>query len=175
MHIKFISTKTREARLANRRLVLMKSFICTEPDKNMDLIFHRGHGKVFGFKLRETHSYKEIVFTASKKRIDEESKACGHKSEDEKRAWLENIKTAEAKLWQAWMDGEVYNIFIEHYDESERQFIVEEGRYELYGFEDMIDNLKDMLAATKIDVACVDPDCGDPKDWKDEYREFDID
>lgn len=175
MHIKFVPKSSREARLANVRLVLVKDVSggCRAPDENMDLIFHRGHGEVWGFKLRETYGYETEVFTADRKKVEEESKACGHKTEAEKRAWLAGIKDAEKKLWQAWMDGDVYGIVIERYNESERRFFCVNCQYEIYGWENVVACLKDM-DLSEVEVFCVDPDCGDPDSWKDTYREFDV-
>lgn len=173
MHIKFISEHTRAAHLANVRLVLMKDPSCRAPDVNSDLIFHRGHGEVWGFKLRENYGYETEVFTADRAKVEEESKACGHKTEAEKRAWLDGIKEAEKKMWQAWMDGEVYEIVVQKWDDTERRFCCIECLCELYGWNDVVEALKDM-DLSKVEVFCVDEDCGDPDDWKKEFREFDI-
>ena len=173
MHIKFISEHNRAARLANVRLVLVKDCSGRAPDENTDLIFHRGHGEVWGFKLRETYGYETEVFTADRKKVEEESKACGHKTEAEKRAWLEGIKDAEKKMWQAWMDGEIYGIVVQKWDEAERRFYCIDCMYELYGWNDVVECLKDM-DKTGIEVFCVDDECGDPDNWKKEFRELDV-
>lgn len=173
MHIKFISEHNRAARLANVRLVLMKDLSGRAPDVNTDLIFHRGHGEVWGFKLRETYGSETEVFTATREKVEEESKACGHKTEAEKRAWLEGIKDAEKKMWQAWMDGEVYGIVVQKWDDVERRFHCIDCLYELYGWNDVVAALKDM-DLSKVEVFCVDKDCGDPDNWKKEFRELDI-
>ena len=173
MHIKFISERDRAARLANVRLVLVKDLSCRAPDENSDLIFHRGHGEVWGFKLRETYGYETEVFTASKEKVEEESKACGHKNKAEMHKWLDGIKEAEKKMWQAWMDGEVYGIAIQKWDDTERQFRCIDCSYELYGWNDVVEALKDM-DLSKVKVFCVDEDCGNPNNWKKEFRELDV-
>ena len=173
MKIKFVSEKSREARLANKRLLLMKDSTCCAPDINMELIFHRGHGEVWGFKLRETYGYEEEVFTADRKKVDEESKACGHKTEEEKCAWLEEIRNAEKKLWQTWIDGEIYGIVIQEWNNDERSWKAVDANFELFGWNDVVECLKD-LKLDDIDVFCVDEDVGDPEKWTAEYRELDI-
>ena len=173
MHIKLISENDREARLANKRIFIMKDGVCRAPDVSMDLIFHRGHGEVWGFKLRETYGYEEEVFTADRKKVEEESKACGHKTEEEKRAWLEGIKNAEKKIWQAWMDGDMYGIVTQVWNEAEREWKCVDAQFEIFGWSDVVEVLKDM-DKTGVEVFCVDSECGNPKDWKNEFREFDI-
>lgn len=173
MHIKFISEHNRAAQLANVRLVLVKDPSGRAPDESADLIFHRGHGEVWGFKVRETYGYESEVFTATKEKVEEESKACGHKNKDEMHKWLDGIKEAEKKLWQSWIDGEVYGIVIQKWDAAERRFYCIECLYELYGWDDVIEALKDM-DLSNVEVFCVDEDCGDPDVWKKEYREFDV-
>lgn len=173
MHIKLISVNDREARLANKRVFIMKDGVCRDPDVSMDLIFHRGHGEVWGFKLRETYGYEEEVFTADRKKVDEESKACGHKTEEEKRAWLEGIKNAEKKIWQAWMDGDMYGVVTQIWNETEREWKCVDCQFEIFGWSDVVEVLKDM-DKNGVEVYCVDEDCGNPKDWKNEFREFDI-
>ena len=173
MHIKFVSENSREAHLANKRLLIMKDCSCRAPDVNMDLIFHRGHGEVWGFKLRETYGYEEEVFTADRAKVDEESKACGHKTEAEKREWLEGIKKAEAYLWQAWMDGDVYGILVQEWDAHERKWNAVDATFEMFGWNDVVECLKDMNL-DDIDVFCIDEDLGDPESWKAEYKEIDV-
>ena len=173
MHIKLISENDREARLANKRVLIVKDGVCRAPDVSMDLIFHRGHGEVWGFKLRETYGYEEEVFTADRKKVDEESKACGHKTEVEKHEWLDGIKKAEAKMWQAWMDGEMYGVITQVWNAAERRWDCTDATYELFGWDDVVETLKDM-DKTDVEVFCVDEDCGDPADWKDEYKELNI-
>ena len=171
-HIKFISADSREARLADRRVVLVKDNSCRPPDVSMDLIFHRGHGEVQGFKLKVVGNVS-AVFTADREKVDEESKACGHKTEEEKRLWLERIKKAEKELWQHWINGEVYGLVVQVWDEVERQFKCVDCLYELYGFDEVKESIND-LNTDGTEVFCADEDCGDPDDWKAEYKEFDI-
>lgn len=172
MHIKLISENTREAHLADKRLLITKD--CGRaPDIYADLIFHRGHGEVWGFKLRETYGYETEVFTADRDKVEAESKACGHKTEAEKREWLDGIKKAEARLWQAWMDGDMYGVIIQEWDAAERKWKCIDCRYDLYGWEDVLEALKDM-DLTGVEAFCVDEDCGDPKNWKENFREFDV-
>ncbi len=173
MKIKLVSEYSREARLANKRLLIVKDSVCRAPDVSMDLIFHRGHGEVWGFKLKETYGYESEVFTADRAKVEEESKACGHKTEAEKRAWLEGIKEAEKKLWQAWMDGDMYGIVIQEWNADERNWNVVDSIFEIFGWNDVVECLKDMKL-DDIDVFCIDKDLGDPVDWKAEYKELDV-
>ena len=174
MHIKFISEYDREARLANRRVMLVKDEGLV-PDMHMDLIFHRGpDGNVFGFRLKATYDDYDETFTADSDKIDEELKACGFKTEAEKREWLEGIKKAEAEMWQAWMDGEVYGLVVQTWDADERQWKCVDAIYGIYGFSQIKMMFED-LDLDGTEVFCVDKKfCGDPKDWKAEFREFDI-
>lgn len=173
MKIKLISENDRAARLADKRILIVKDAVCRAPDVSMDLIFHRGHGEVWGFKIRATYDDCEEVFTADRAKVDEESKACGHKTEEEKRAWLDGIKKAEAKLWQAWMDGDMYGIVTQVWDAAERGWKCVDSNFEIFGWEDVVEALKDM-DKTGVEVFCVDEDLGDPNDWKDEFKELDI-
>lgn len=173
MHIKLVSENDREARLANRRVRIEKDGVCRRPDMSMDLIFHPGHGEVWGFKVEETYSDASEVFTADRAKVEEESKACGHKTEEEKREWLEGIKNAEKKMWQAWMDSDMYGITTQVWDNAGRQWKCVDSRYELFGWDDVVEALKD-IDKTGVEVFCVDEDCGDPKDWNASLRELDI-
>ena len=175
MKIKFVSENSREARLANKRLLIVKDGLCRAPDVSMDLIFHRGHGEVWGFKLRESYGYETEVFTADRAKVEEESKACGHKTEAEKHAWLEGIKEAEKKVWQAWMDGDMYGVVIQEWDGSERKWKVVDSAFELFGWNDVVECLKyGDMKLDGVEVFCVDEDLGDPENWKAEYKELDI-
>lgn len=173
MKIKFVSEKSREARLADKRLLIMKDGVCRAPDVSMDLIFHRGHGEVWGFKLRETYGYESEVFTADRAKVEKESKACGHKNKDEMYKWLDGIKEAEKKLWQAWMDGDMYGIVVQEWNAAERNWKVIDSIFEIFGWSDVVECLKDMKL-DGIDVFCIDEDLGNPDDWKAEYKELDI-
>ena len=173
MKIKFVSENSREARLANKRLLIVKDCVCRAPDVSMDLIFHRGHGEVWGFKLRESYGYESEVFTADRAKVEEESKACGHKNKDEMYKWLDGIKEAEKKLWQAWMDGDMYGIVVQEWNDSERNWKVVDSVFEIFGWNDVVECLKD-IKLDDIEVFCIDEELGNPDDWKAEYKELDV-
>ena len=173
MHIKLISKNERAAKLANRRCTIMRDNACREPDVNMDLIFHRGPGEVFGFKLKETYGTESEVFCADRAKIEEMSKACGHKTKADTEAWLDGIKNAESLLWQAWMDGDIYGIVIQEWNAAERDWTTIDCNFELFGWENVIMTLHDMNL-DGVEVFCVDENVGYPNTWKDEFREFDI-
>lgn len=173
MHIKFVPENSREARLADKRLLVMRDCLCKAPDDCMDLVFHNGNGDVFGFKLRENYGYETEVFTADRAKVEEKSKACGHKTEAEKLAWLEETKEAEKKLWQAWMDGEVYGVIVQEWNDSERYWNIVDEHFDLFGWSKLVECLKDMKLDC-IDVFCIGKELGNPENWKDEYKELDI-
>ena len=176
-HIKFISADSREARLADRRVVLVQDHTCRKPNEHCDLIFQPGHDDVFGFSVRSSYGYdrelEPITCCASKKKLKEEIDACGFKTDEEVNKWLESIKKAEKEMWQHWIDGEVYGLVVEVWDEAERQFKCVDCLYELYGFDEVKEAIND-LNTDGTEVFCADEDCGDPEDWKAEYKEFDI-
>ena len=105
MTVKFISENTKEARLANRRVMLIRDESC-------------------------------YVFNANE---------------------------------------EVYAILIEEWNNEDRQFESIDSFWELYGFDDVIENITDIVRNYDYDIDCfvVDSEIGDPKYWKDDYREFD--
>ena len=173
MHIKLISENDHKSRLANKRCIIMKDSACEQPDENMDMIFHRGNDDVFGFRLRKTYGNETEVFCASYGKIEEESKACKHKTKAERQKWLDGIKKAEARIWQEWIDGEVYGICIQTWNADERIWNGVDGAWNLFGWDDVVEALKNM-DLTGIDVFCVSAECGNSAAWKDEYKEVDI-
>ena len=175
-HIKFISADSREARLADRRVVLVRDYSCRKPNENCDLIFQPGHDDVFGFTVKSSYDYdnEPITCCASKEKLKEEIDACNFKTDEEVNKWLESIKKAEKEMWQHWIDGEVYGLIVEVWDEAERQFKCVDCLYELYGFDEVKESIDD-LNTDGTEVFCVDEELGDPeRNWKAEYKEFDI-
>ena len=88
MKVKFISKKTKEARLANRRVLLIRDVSCQAPDEFMDTIFHPGPGEVFGFKVVSFDRQFSEVFTCDKGTLQKEIDAMNFKSEEDKEKWL---------------------------------------------------------------------------------------
>jgi hypothetical protein len=44
----------------------------------------------------------------------------------------------------------------------------------LYGLDDMKANIVEIVGNYDIDCFVVDNELGDPENWKDDYREFDV-
>ncbi len=174
MTIKFISENTNEARLANRRVLLARDESCRAPDKYMDTLFHPGPGDVFGFTITSSDRNYTNAFTCTKEAFQKEFNAMNFKSEEDKDKWLDGIKASEKKMWQAYFDGEVYGIFIEEWNNEERRFRTVDALWEIYGFDDMKANIADIVGNYDIDCFVVDNDLGDPKNWKEEFRKFDV-
>lgn len=174
MTVKFISENTREARLANRRVLLAIDETSMAPDKYMDTIFHPGHGEVFGFKVTSFDGQYSEVFTCDKVSLQKEIDAMNFKSEEDKDKWLNGIKDSEKKMWQAYFDGKVYVIFIEEWNDKERCFKTVDALWGIYGFDDVKANIADFVGNYVIDCFVVDNDLGDPENWKDDYREFEV-
>ena len=173
MKVKFISEKTKEARLANRRVLLIRDVSCQAPDEFMDTIFHPGHGEVFGFKVVSFDRHFSEVFTCDRSALQKEIDAMNFKSEEDKEKWLKDIKESEMKMWQAYYDGEVYGILIQEWNDEERQFKIVESLWGMYGFDAMKANFMDIVGNYDIDCFVVENDLGDPENWKKEFREFD--
>jgi hypothetical protein len=174
MTIKFISENTREARLANRRVLLARDESCSAPDKYMDTLFHPGHGEVHGFSVMSSDRNHFETFTCSSEALQKEFDAMNFKSEEDKDKWLDGIKDSEKKMWQAYFDGEVYGIFIEEWNNEERRFRTVDALWGIYGLDDMKANIADIVGNYDIDCFVVDNELGDPENWKDDYREFDV-
>jgi hypothetical protein len=174
MKIKFISENTKEARLANRRVLLIRDDSCQAPDKYMDTIYHPGHGEIFGFQVVSFDRQYSEVFTCDKAALQKEIDAMNFKSEADKNKWLKDIKDSEAKMWQAYYDGEVYGILIQEWNDKERQFKMVDVLWGLYGFDDVKANIIDIVGNYDIDCFAVENDLGDPENWREEFREFDV-
>ena len=115
MTVKFISENTKEARLANRRALLIRDESGQTPDDRMDTIFHPGDGEIFGFQVVSFDRQYSKVFTCDKAALQKKIRAMHFKSKDDKEKWLKDIKDSEAKMWKAYYDGEVYGILIQEY------------------------------------------------------------
>ena len=174
MKVKFISKKTKEARLANRRVLLIRDLSCLAPDKFMDTIFHPGHGEIFGFKVVSFDRKYSEVFTCDKSALQKEIDAMKFKSEEDKEKWLKDIKESEMKMWQAYYDGEVYGILIQEWNDEDREFKTCDSLWGMYGFDDVKANIKDVVDNYDIDCFAVENELGDPENWKKEFREFDV-
>ena len=139
----------------------------------MDMIFHPGHGEVFGFKVTSFDNRFSEVFTCDKAALQKEIDAMKFKSEEDKEKWLKNIKDSEEKMWQSYYDGEVYGILIQEWNNEERQFKTVHSLYGLYGFDDLKANIMDVVGNYDIDCFVAENDLGDPIQWIKEFREFD--
>ena len=104
MTVKFIAENTKEARLANRRVLLIRDESCQSPN----------------------------------------------------------------------YDGEVYGILIEEWNNEERQFKMVDSLWGLCGFDDVKEKIANIVGNYDIDCFVVENNLGDPKIWKDDYREFDV-
>jgi hypothetical protein len=173
MKVKFISEKTKKARLANLRTLLIRDESCQAPDKFMDTIFHPGHGEVHGFSVMSSDRNHFETFTCTSEALQKEIDAMNFKSEEDKDKWLEDIKASEKKMWQAYFDGEVYGIIIQKWNDEEREFKMVDSLWGLYGFDDMKANIIDIVGKYDIDCFAVENDLSDPENWREEYREFD--
>lgn len=174
MKVKFISEKTKKARLAHRRVLLILDASCQAPDKFMDTIYHPGHGEIFGFQVVSfDHQFSEI-FTCNKAALQKEIDAMNFKSEEDKDKWLKDIKEAEAKMWQSYYDEEVYGILIQEWNNEERQFKIVDSLWGMYGFDDVKANIIDVVGNYDIDCFVVGNELGDPENWREEFREINL-
>jgi hypothetical protein len=174
MKVKFISKNSNEARLANRRALLIPDVSGRAPDEFMDMIYHPGHGEIFGFQVVSFDRQYSEVFTCDKAALQKEIDAMHFKSEEDKEKWLKNIKDYEAKIWQAYYDGEVYGILIQEWSDEAREFKTVDSFWVLYGFDDVKATIKDIVGNYDIDCFAVENELGDPENWREEYREFDV-
>jgi hypothetical protein len=173
MKVKFVSEKTKKARLANLRALLIRDVSCQAPDEFMDMIYHPGHGEIFGFKVVSFDRQFSEVFTCDKAALQKEIDAMKFKSEADKNKWLKDIKDSEAKIWQAYYDGEVYGILIQEWSDEAREFKTVDSLYGLYGFDDVKANIMDIVGNYDIDCFAVENELGDPENWGEEFCEFD--
>lgn len=174
MKIKFISENSKEARLANCRVLLIRDESGQAPDKYMDTIFHPGHGEIFGFKVTSFDRQYSEIFTCDKAALQKEIDAMNFKSEEDKEKWLNGIKVSEKKMWQAYYDGNVYGLLIEKWNDEEREFKVVDSLWQLYGFDDVKANIMEIVGNYDIDCYVAATDLGDPENWKEEFREFGV-
>jgi len=69
---------------------------------------------------------------------------------------------------------EVFGLLVEEWNNEERQFKTVDSSWGLYGFDDVKENVADIVGNYDIDCFVVDNDLGDPEKWKEEFREFDV-
>lgn len=151
--ITLINDTDREARMANRRCVILKDPNPCVPDEHEDLIFHRGHGEIFGFKVTESYGYESEIFTATREKIAHEAPADGRIVSE----WLNQIRDVEKLMWQKWVDGEIYGIVVQEWNDAERNWKCVECCYQLYGWDDVKEQLRtDSSFSEGVDVFCVD-------------------
>jgi hypothetical protein len=98
-------------------------------------------------------------------------------SENTKDARLANrrvVLVRDETCQEANYDGEIFGLLIEEWNNEERQFKMVDSLWQVYGFDEVKANIIDIVCSYDIDCFVVDNDLGDPENWKDEFREFDV-
>ena len=72
------------------------------------------------------------------------------------------------------LNDEVYAILIEEWNDKERQFESIDSMWGLHGLDDVKENIANIVGNRDIDCFVVDNELGDPANWKEEFREFDV-
>jgi hypothetical protein len=71
-------------------------------------------------------------------------------------------------------DGEVFGILIQEWNNDERTFRIVDSAWGLCNFDDIKANIVDIVRNYDIDCFVAENNLGDPENWKEEFREFDI-
>lgn len=180
--IRLINETDKAARLANVRLRIVRDMSAYRPDEYEDLIFKYGHGEIFGFEVRDSYSKCEsFVCCANRKHLMKELDAMNFTTDEQKDKWLKEIREAEKFEYQCWMDGEIYGVIVEKWNEAERNWQYEDVINQIYSWNNVKKQIKDLSyqylidpKSQAIDVYCVDDTAGDVNNMLEKYVNVEI-
>ena len=175
MNIRLVNSTCNQARLADIRLLVVRDTSFPKPDENMDMIFTSGCGEIFGFKVEDKSGYGDsFVCCTTKAKLMEEMDACKFTTDKQKDKWLKDIRDAEKCVWQCWIDGEIYGVVVQKWNAEQRMWKCLDNSYQLYGWNDVKEAIKDFNRQYKIDAYCIDEEVGDVDDMLEEYVNIEL-
>ena len=157
--IKIYLKDSDKARLANKRVRIVRESDPREPCDNEDLVFEKAEDEslipanaLMKWKFDCNNEHEPIWFFTTAER-------CKKMVSEDPSYWtkkkLEKFARIEKKLYQNWWDGNVYGYIIESWDEKCREWKNESSLWGMYGSEELIYNLSAMSDLDDIPV-CID-------------------
>jgi len=182
--VKLLNANDTAARLADVRLIVVRDPSPRRPDEDQDLVFDQvdfdgtgPRGEISGFTVKDYDGDGSVTLTARKEKVDEEVAACKKSIENfNEKQWLKKISAAEKKVWQCWMNGDMYGVVVQCWSPAERQWKCLECCYQLYGWDDVKNMAKEYsdYHAFKIEAYCVDSALGHVEDMKEDCTNFEV-
>lgn len=182
--VKLLNANDTVARLADQRLIVVRDPSPRRPDEDQDLVFDQvvfdgegPRGEIRGFTVKEYCGDGYVTLSARKEKVEEEVAACKKSVENfNEKQWLKKIRAAEKKLWQCWMDGEVYGVVVQCWSPSERQWKCLECCYQLYGWEDVKNIAKEYSSNSSLAISayCIDSSIGRVEDMRESDVVFEV-
>lgn len=71
-------------------------------------------------------------------------------------------------------DGELFGILVQEWNNDKREFQIIDSVWGIYEFNDIKAHIMDIVGNYDIDCFVVGNELGDPENWKEEFREFDV-
>lgn len=156
--IKIYLKDSDKARLANRRLRIVRETNPREPCDNEDLVFEKAEDEslipanaLLKWKFDCNHEHKPIWFFTTAER-------CKEMVSEDPSYWtkkkLEEFARIERRLYQDWWDGYVYGVIVEGWNTPQRKWVHINSCYGAYGSDSLIELLKDYIEEDM--VVCLD-------------------
>lgn len=162
-NIKIYKTDSENARLANKRLRIVYDRSAERPDKMMDLVFtftrdeeEVPNDAIYTWDWYDNSDGTTYHFYTTEDRCREMVVEDSSYWSEEK---LEKFEEEERSLFEDWASGKVFGYVIEHWDEAQRKFVLEDSLWGMYGVDDLLDNIEDEIEGEDI-VVCLDKTIG---------------
>lgn len=158
------------ARLADRRVRIVREKLPDEPAKYFDLVFEKAEDEasipkdaIYKWKFECNFEHEPIWLFATEERC---RKMVSPNPDDWTQEKLVEFEKDERKLWQSWWDGDVFGWIQERWDPKKREFAHESSCYGYYGVdeilraveEEVIDFIKEPIPGEKDVATCAEDD-----------------
>ncbi len=168
--IKIYLKDSDKVRLADRRVRIVRESDPREPCDNEDLVFEKAEDEslipsssLFKWNI-EMADGRQWFFTTAKR--------CRRMVADDPSYWtfekLQEFARIEKKLYEDWINDNVYGYIIEKWDEKQRQWIAVSSLWGMYGAEALFYNLLDATDGVSIPV------CIDNEDMKYDFKNVEM-
>ena len=145
-----------KARLANKRIRIVRETSPREPCDNEDLVFE----KAKSFNDIPDNKLKTWYFAPLGVWFFTTAERCKRMVAEDPSYWtddkLSTFVKIEEQLYKDWNNGDVYGIIIEEWDANNRTWKHIRSYYGMYGATSLIDNINDELKRDPNYVVCID-------------------
>lgn len=159
-----------DARLADRRVRIVREEQPDEPTEQFDLVFEKAEDEasipkdaIYKWKFDCSFEHEPIWLFATEERC---RKMVSPNPDDWTREKLAGFEKDERKLWQSWWDGDVFGWIREKWDPKKREFVHEASCGGYYGAgeilraveEEAVDFAEEPSPGEKDIIVCAEDD-----------------